>query len=74
MEMEFGEKARPGTLGLLGFGYRNICMAGKPKASREASTLGTGTGRHPREVASVEAMSSHGGELRGGAWGGDGAG
>ena len=49
-------------------------MAGKPKASREASTLGTGTGRHPREVASVEAMSSHEGELRGRVWGGDGAG
>lgn len=62
MEMEFGGKARPCALGLLGFGYQNICMAGKPKASREAGALGMGTGWDPREAASVEATSSLRGE------------
>lgn len=62
VEMEFGGKARPCALGLLGFGYQNICMAGKPKASREAGALGMGTGWDPREAASVEATSSLGGE------------
>lgn len=60
VEMEFGGKARLCALGLLGFGYQNICMAGKPKASRGASALGTGTGWDPREAASVEATSSLG--------------
>ena len=69
VEMEFVGKAHLCALGLLGLGYQNICMAGKPKASSRGRLALWGGARD----GTPESWRVWG-ELRGGEWGGDGAG